>query len=352
MQYRTLLPSLRAGTADTTITTAQSRRPLPIFEQLQPLLSSMSVAAGADQVAMDSLTEWRDNFNSQFRTMRDLMLLRTRPDDEASRQKMLPAFKAAADALAELEKSRAALNAYIAAEQAQAQEMAEVHRLLTRQAHRMALMRAHLPGEVAECLGLETSQDAENDSAKGNHDSSNLPRTPAQARTPAAKTSLPPRPKSSSKPKVTRKRNVRGSSTAKPKPTNSSNPPASPNAPVVQSVSPEQLSNAPQYVKGRLTVEKIDTVVARLNEIASAKYALMSRTYGELSSMEAGPWQDFKDNECEDTKGKLFLTDGEIKGFGEFRMDSTVKSVINILRHVGSLKEIRGKAKARIFIIN
>lgn len=105
-------------------------------------------------------------------------------------------------------------------------------------------------------------------------------------------------------------------------------------------------------MKGRLTVPKIEVVVASLNGVAKAKYGLLNRPYRELNSEEITTYQDFRESECAETKGKLFLTDGEIKGFGKVRMDATAKSVINILRHVGSLKEVRGKNKSRIFIIN
>lgn len=122
--------------------------------------------------------------------------------------------------------------------------------------------------------------------------------------------------------------------------------------PVIQGLSEEELAKAPQYVRGRLTMAKIEDVRDSLNTIALKKYRLLRSTYRELSASDKDTYMELRENECDETQGRAFLTEGEIKGFGKMRLDSTAKSVINILRHVGSLKQVRGKNKANILLIN
>ncbi len=81
------------------------------------------------------------------------------------------------------------------------------------------------------------------------------------------------------------------------------------------------------------------------------KYSLLKKKHRELKAGDVDKWQAFQDSECAETKGQKFVTDGELKDFGDFKMDPTARSVINVLRHIGALKEVRGKNKTRIFIV-
>lgn len=120
----------------------------------------------------------------------------------------------------------------------------------------------------------------------------------------------------------------------------------------VRSATEHELSAAPQYVRGRLTLESLDKVAQKLTEIAISKYEILRKPNSALSPAELAHNQAFREAMCDETNGKKFITEAEIKGFGEYRIDSTVKNGINVLRHIGSLKEVRGKNRTRIFIIN
>lgn len=301
-----------------------------------------------DETSSNPLEEFRADFKREVNTLHRLLLLRTNREDEKVRQEMYPLFKASADMSAEIEKATAGLMRYVAEERAQLARFREFQRLAARQQKRIALMRAQIPAEILDCLSLDAHSDNENE--------------PVKAATVTEK-AVPP-------PQEEEKKPVKPSEpveTKPPQPTKQPKPSASAPAkkqkkeqkggargviPVICSVSEAELAAAPQYVKGRLTCVKIDNVVEKLNAIAASKYELLAKPYRDLNSNEITNVQDFQANDCDETKGKQYLTDSEIKGFGAFRLDATAKSVINVLRHVGSLKEVRGKNRARIFIIN
>jgi hypothetical protein len=122
--------------------------------------------------------------------------------------------------------------------------------------------------------------------------------------------------------------------------------------PVIRGVMPHELEAAPQYVKGRLTVERVNSVVATLDKVISGKYSLLNRPLRSLSSQDAARWHEITaaESNCPEVEGRPFFTDADIRSEG-VAMDSTLKSAINILRHVSILKELRGKNRVRVFVI-
>jgi len=56
--------------------------------------------------------------------------------------------------------------------------------------------------------------------------------------------------------------------------------------------------------------------------------------------------------ETKETKGYLFIVDGDIKtSTKKFKLDPTGKSVLIILRHLGRIKEVRGGGHTRYVIL-
>lgn len=307
-----------------------------------------------DENIGDDLNAWIANINKQIVMQRQAIMLRTSQGDTASREKMQPFFQVASDAVSELERRSAMLKSYIATEQAELNRLASIRMRFRQQTERIAQIRARLPKDLSTKLDAELGQpnevpndghqasasgratSKENLQAKGNKNArKNTPKSKARSKgtfagaTPAAK--------------AKQKQSAR-KAPAEPVSEASSEP-------YVRGVTEEQLRDAPQYVKGRLTLPKIDKVVEKLNSIITAKYQLLARPHRDLNSADIDAWQTFHDNECPETAGEKFITDGELKDFGAFKMDATARSVINVLRHVGSLKEVRGKNKARIFIV-
>lgn len=306
------------------------------------------------------LSEWQNLFNRDILTMHQLMLLRTRKDDEASRRQMYPWIKQIADAIVDLEKSARNLTRYVAEERSQLSQLHSLQSAIATQKDRLELIKLQVPTEVSDQLKLSEEEqheegycavDKENFThqpvvevvAKPDRDKLPLPRLSGRKSSVAAEGKAKTVRKQSSGAKVAA--SGKGKSGGRKEST------VTVGVPVIRSVTKSELSAAPQYVKGRLTLEKIERVTQSLNKIAADKYRLLGKGFRELSPSERDLYQELKENECEETKGMVYLTEAEIKGFGKLRIDSTVKSVINVLRHVGSLKHVRGKNKSTILLI-
>lgn len=336
-----------------------------------------------------------DNFvlelGRETRLLQQLVSLRTRVDDDQSRQRMGPLFAAVDSAVAHLEAGVDELRRYEAEHtehiRAQTEQVLAQQRRLVSRARAIA---AHLPA------GLEVSQDSvsapgqkSGQQLSGSKENmlskANLAKTPssgnsrsakvqlgenkqpaderAQMRGGAAQNRTEAQAAATSSPKS--KRVNTGANTKKKQLRKTSKPGASAGndghiksrpqdaVPEIRLVSESELAQAPQYVKGRLTTDRIAGVVAILNEVLGSKYRLLARPPRTLGTDEITRCQEFMsvEAECTELGGRPFFTDADIKSEGR-SMDSTTKSVINVLRHVGAMKELRGKDKLRIFVVN
>ena len=286
------------------------------------------------------------------------MHLRTSRGDEKIRDEMRPYFQSISNALSELESAKEHIEKYISAQSAQLARAEEFQLRLSKQSRRVAAIRANVPAELSDSLGLHEDPappvsrvPSSNGEGKENHAANNDGPAMQNEKPVKAKTCL-------------KKRAIGNAAPSKPRPGPKPKPkmqkkPAPPPCddegdsclPSIRNVDPGDLDAAPQYVKGRLTVDKISVVVKKLNEIARKKYALLARPFRELNSTDMTTRQEMEDSNCPETDGLQFLTEYDIRTFGGYRLDATVKSVINMLRHTGALKEIRGKNRKRILII-
>ena len=324
------------------------------------------MASDSTQV-VDHLALWQSNFKKDVLSLLELFPIRTNRTERDNLNQVFPLFSEVDDTVKQIENTLDSLEEYVERENAQAQRLLRFQEAIAKTNQRIALIKAHLPPELSHTLGLHEPDDM-GENSKENHDKSvvnvndhpdpeervvstkPVPKKGLRS-SPMAQSNNSSLPKKKVKPPPTKSKSPRPSMDKGSKKERSS-PKVSDDIPQISSVSQSELDSAPQYVKGRMTLDKIEPVVEKFNEIADLKYALISRPFRELASNEINQVQDFRESECSETDGKYYLTDAEIKGFGAFRMDAKVKSVINILRHVGSLKEIRGKNKVRIFIIN
>lgn len=315
--------------------------------------------ASNNTTVMTPLDEWQSTFKQDVLTLHQIMLLRTRKGDDESRQKMYPWIKSISDAVTELDDSVKNLKRYVVEERNRLTNFRRLQNAISVQTERYSLIKAQIPGEVGEILGLHANEEdaadsirKENKPVKRNTENrckpkeSVGPRTGSKTTTPVSRRKLLPKQTRGGPPKTTTPRMSKTKRSLSKCGTDEAN------IPTISSVSQEQLDAAPQYVKGRLTVNKIQGVVDSLNRIASAKYGILANSYRDLNSVDKNLYQDFKDSECDETADKQFLTEAEIKGFGKLRLDATAKSVINVLRHVGALKHLRGKNNVTILIIN
>lgn len=124
--------------------------------------------------------------------------------------------------------------------------------------------------------------------------------------------------------------------------------------PTIENVTAEELAASPAYVKGRLTVERTGRVVFSLNRVLTEKYTFIARSPRNQSVADVTRRQDMQtvEEELGDAIcGRAFFTDADMKQEG-VGLDSMTKSVLNLLRHVLALKEVRSKTKLRVFILS
>lgn len=311
--------------------------------------------------ASNPLAEWLDNFNADVKALHDLLDLRTRLDNYAARDTIEPVLSSFSDRLSLVEHATDFLHRHVQNERRQVSQLREFSRRVETQTARINLIRAQLPQTLASNFAQLPIADIDKFAISTVPSSSKVSASPAKENNPSAENSVnTPRVLSSSSAQPTPRGGIvstnRPPSAPKSKARAMKNKAESSNGNsqsdvFIRPVSKSELDAAPQYVRGRMTIEKLNAVANRLSEIAASKYSIIGRPNNSLSSAELSFCHDFQEANCEETAGHKFLTDNEIKGFGDYRIDSTVKAAINILRHVGLLKEVRGKKNTRILII-
>ena len=119
-------------------------------------------------------------------------------------------------------------------------------------------------------------------------------------------------------------------------------PPRQP--PVLAYVREDELASAPQYMRSRLGVEKLNSAVGEIQRMLNEKYALLSTPPSQLRALsEAGRKQhaSYKEAETEQTKGLFFLSEADLKASNQLKQDATGKNIFAVLRHVGRLREFK-----------
>jgi len=114
--------------------------------------------------------------------------------------------------------------------------------------------------------------------------------------------------------------------------------------PVLAYVREDELASAPQYMRSRLGVEKLNSAVGEIQRMLNEKYALLSTPPSQLRALsEAGRKQhaSYKEAETEQTKGLFFLSEADLRTSNQLKQDATGKNVFAVLRHVGRLREFK-----------
>lgn len=333
----------------------------------------------------NELQTFSNDFQRNLQVLRQLMTFKpneTNAGDLRLLDQLEPSLSSIAAQLSRVESAIRRYRSHLRAENAQLDHLPDMQRRVDLQAQRVAAIKSNMPPEIAQMLdGFSITSSAPTPSAATNPATNNFAQTPSQAPASEADTeshSVEPVPAvSSSKQHVPQSKKAAtpsGGSSTRPPPlqkgrgarqragdssgssvgVKASGAKGTPRggALKVRSATEQELAAAPQYVKGRLTIENLDKVAQKLTEIATSKYELLRKPNSALSPAELSHCQAFREAFCDETNGKKFITESEIKGFGEYRIDFTVKNGINVLRHIGSLKEVRGKNRTRIFIIN
>eukprot|EP00002_Diphylleia_rotans_P002404 TRINITY_DN11521_c0_g1_i2.p1 TRINITY_DN11521_c0_g1~~TRINITY_DN11521_c0_g1_i2.p1 ORF type:complete len:225 (+),score=40.86 TRINITY_DN11521_c0_g1_i2:239-913(+) len=101
------------------------------------------------------------------------------------------------------------------------------------------------------------------------------------------------------------------------------------------------------YMKGRLTLDKVNSAVDDICNVLNEKYKLLSVPPHKLDSESLKKYRDYKDQETNDTKSAHFFTDGDLKKTVHIKMDPAGRSILTILRSLNRIKEVRGGGLTR-----
>jgi len=112
----------------------------------------------------------------------------------------------------------------------------------------------------------------------------------------------------------------------------------------------EEFEAVPQYMRGRLAYEKLQLAVDEIEVVLREKYALLSIPIGKMTEKMMKRYKAFKDQENNETKGRFFFSDSDLRQCKHLRVDATGKAILTVLRHLGRIRNARGSGVTKYII--
>ncbi|XP_053331919.1 spindle and kinetochore-associated protein 1 [Clarias gariepinus] len=113
----------------------------------------------------------------------------------------------------------------------------------------------------------------------------------------------------------------------------------------------QEFDNIPQYMKGRVTYDQLNTAVKSINTAVTGKYKILQQPVKSLSNAARKLHQRFKDQETKDTKGQFFVVEEDLRDLAQLKVDKRFVGMLNMLRHCQRLKELRGGGLTRYMLL-
>jgi len=121
--------------------------------------------------------------------------------------------------------------------------------------------------------------------------------------------------------------------------------------PTLSYVTVDELENTPKYIKGRLTLDKVNAGVDEVQKLVDSKYKILSLPIAKMNDKMLRKYKMYKDMETAETKGLFFIAEQDLADTTHIKQgDATGKAIISVLRHVHRLKDLGGATK-RLAII-
>ncbi|XP_039122515.1 spindle and kinetochore-associated protein 1 homolog [Dioscorea cayenensis subsp. rotundata] len=106
-------------------------------------------------------------------------------------------------------------------------------------------------------------------------------------------------------------------------------------------ITADELDSLSSYMRGRLTLEKVNIAINEIAVYAEANAQLITAPRKKLAEDSWEKALELRDLATSDTvKGKLFFLESDIKGPG-LKLDNTGKAILTVLRHLGRIQEAR-----------
>lgn len=106
-------------------------------------------------------------------------------------------------------------------------------------------------------------------------------------------------------------------------------------------ISSDELNSLPQYMKGRLTLDKVNAAVNDMAAYADANAQLIAAPRKKLTENTLERALELREIASDEPmKGNYFLLESDIKG-PTLKLDNTGKAILTVLRHLGRITERR-----------
>ncbi|XP_021310672.1 spindle and kinetochore-associated protein 1 homolog isoform X2 [Sorghum bicolor] len=116
-------------------------------------------------------------------------------------------------------------------------------------------------------------------------------------------------------------------------------------------ISTEELDSLSSYMRGRLTLEKVNIAINEVASYAEANAHLVTCPKRKLSEDTWDKALELRDIAAKEAvKGNHFFLEADIKGPG-LKLDHTGKAILTVLRHLGRFQEVR-IGHHRVFILS
>lgn len=112
-------------------------------------------------------------------------------------------------------------------------------------------------------------------------------------------------------------------------------------SPPLWHITANELDSLSSYMRGRLTLEKVNAAINDMATYAEANAHLISAPKKKLAENHWERALELRDIAMTDAvKGKHFFLESDIKG-PALKLDNTGKAILTVLRHLGRISETR-----------
>eukprot|EP00850_Spirogloea_muscicola_P005542 SM000025S08437 [mRNA] locus=s25:770271:772407:- [translate_table: standard] len=118
-----------------------------------------------------------------------------------------------------------------------------------------------------------------------------------------------------------------------------------------QYIGVDELASVSSYMRGRLTIDKVNTALDELVTFAEATEVLLGAPKRKLSKDALEKVVVLKEVAAtEGVRGKGFLLESDLRGGLSLKLDNSGRAILTVLRHLGRITEVRIKGQRIILI--
>lgn len=127
------------------------------------------------------------------------------------------------------------------------------------------------------------------------------------------------------------------------------------NEPDIELMSQEEFETVPRYLKGRLSLDRINSFISSIAKVFTDKYAILKGNPARLPPDSRHRYYQWREEENAEVQGQFFVSENDVKnGIGKgstgIKIDPANRSILAILRHSGRLREVRGGGVVRLVL--